>query len=348
MLWHRWNDTETIDTPNYTKRPYLYELPVLRQDISDYMHYPTKDELVVSLILSDMGAYFRRIAETYDTSFQDPYPEYHELLAKRLPWFVKHLLERTDMTECGVALRAFITNDIRDTAMSYLEACHFPMDCVVWIENTDSQYRWSSKYDAIRHPALHFAERVIHFDLSFLIGTHPAQRRSPLFRDFLDSWGDEHIASASATLTYNRDEHSAVSMPRVEEITTNFAKPREHPIWEAISRCYGNSISSIIDYWTQCDPFVHIAGGVIGYSQTFLRDSYMQKRFDTLLGEANNDEVVLGLIAHYESEWLKVANIHDAFRWCGYPYERFPYDVVRICTCEERMPSELFLGMHTQ
>ena len=34
MLWHRWNDTETIDTPNYTKRPYLYELPVLRQDIS--------------------------------------------------------------------------------------------------------------------------------------------------------------------------------------------------------------------------------------------------------------------------------------------------------------------------
>ena len=348
MLWHRWSGTETIDTPNYTKRPYLYELPVLRQDISDYMDYPTKDELVVSLILSDMGAFFRRVAETYDTSFQDPYPEYHELLAKRLPWFVKHLYERTDMVECGVALRVFVTNDIRDTAMRYFQACRFPIDCVVWIENTDSQYRWSSKYDAIRNPALHFAERVIHFDLSFLIGTHPAQRRSPLFREILEAWGDEHIASASGSLTFNRGEQAVSSLPRVEELAFSCDQPREHPIWEAIARVYWENITSLINYWTQCDPFTHIGGGVIGYSQTFLRDSYMQKRFDTLLGASSNDEVVLGLIAHYESDWLKVANIHDAFRWCGYPYERFPDDVARICTCEERMPSKLFLGMHVQ
>ena len=345
MLWHRWNGTETIDKPNYTKRPYLYELPVLRQDISDYMDYPTEDELAVSLILSDMGVYFRRNSETYETSFQDPYPEYHELLAKRLSWFVKHLCERTDMVERGVALRVFITNDIRETAVQYLEACQFPMGCVEWIVNRDCQYRWASKYDAICHPTLHFAKRVIHFDLSFLIGMHPAQRQSPLFKNFLDSWDDEHIASASRTLTYKRGEHAAILMPRVEQVANG---SRAHPIWESISKLYGGSISSIIDYWTQCDPFVHIAGGVIGYSQEFLMDKYVRHKFDTLLNPANNDEAVLGLMAHYERDWLKVANIHDAFRWSGYPYDQFPYEKVRICTCEEQMPSDLFLRMHAQ
>ena len=168
MEWHRWNGIEIIDKPNYTKRPYMYELPVLRQDLSNYLSYSHGDELAVSLFLSDMGAYLRRLKELYPENPDDPYPEYYELLAKRLPWFVKHLCERTDRVECGVPLRVGITNDIRDAVMPYLEASQFPMDAINWFDNRDAEYRWAAKYDAIRYPSLRAAKRVLHFEFVIL------------------------------------------------------------------------------------------------------------------------------------------------------------------------------------
>lgn len=212
----------------------------------------------MSLILSDMSVYGRRLKELHPLKKDPPYPEYAELLAKRLPWFIKHLCERTDMVECGVSLRVATTNDIRDMVMPYLEACRFPMDAINWIENRDVQYKWAAKYG---HLNLSFAKRVLHFDLSFLIGTHPAQRQIPLFAKILERWGDERIASAISQLFYYRGESVAVREPRVEEKSRDAIAHRQpiyHPIWRAISAIYDQPVGQLFNYWTEVNPFHHM------------------------------------------------------------------------------------------
>lgn len=338
MLWRKAGGTEVL----YEKRPYLYELPVLRQDISSYLSYPCSDELAVSLSLCDMGKFFN--AHNWDDMKIYHYPE---LLAKRLPWFVKHLCERTDMASCGVSLKVGITSDIHDLVMSYLQACNFPMDAVDWIENCEDEWRWISKYESMKHPTLSHIKRVLHMDLSFLIGTHRTQRELPLFSDILSRWDNEPIASASNGLFYYRGVEDAIAIPRVEHIGNERDNPKSHVIWEEITSLYGGTVDAVYEFWTTVDPFPHVPGGVIGHSQGYLSDEEKYGRFKRLLKGSCNDEVALSLSVHYENlEHSDIAMIHDSFPWCGYPYESDPYGVYSFCTCEERMPKELFLDMH--
>jgi len=338
MQWHRWNGTEII----YEKRPYLYELPVLEQDISSYLSYPCGNDLAVSLSLCDGGKFYNACDQTNHTY------HYPELLAKRLAWFVKHLCERTDIVESGVPLKVAITDDMYPLAMPYLIACNFPMDSVNWIKNYEAEYRWISKYEAMNHPSLNHIDKVLHIDISFLVGTHRNQRKTPLFRGILDRWSDQPIASSGEALFFNRGVYDWISIPRVESLANERQfNPESHVIWEEISSLYGGTIDEVYNFWTHLNPFPHIPGGIVGHTQAYLSDDKRRDRFKRLLKASCNDEVSLALQVYYEKlGHSDVVIINDMFPWEGYPHEKNPSDVFRFCTCQEDMPTDLFLDMH--
>ena len=55
MKWLRTNSIEQLDKVHHRKRSYLYSLPVLRKDLSNYFDYDIKSELGISLVIMDCG-----------------------------------------------------------------------------------------------------------------------------------------------------------------------------------------------------------------------------------------------------------------------------------------------------
>ena len=171
--WHRHDGIQEVDILDNDRRPFLYETPVLRDSLEDYLDYNDEKEMAISLPLF----YLNR-----------KQPEYPELLAKRVCWAVKQLCERTDAKEARVPIRIGVTTDVRDVVMPYFEICNFPMEYIDWFDSRETDFPWSSKTDAMRHDNLKPYKRVLHIDINFLMGSHPTQRQSQMFSKMLEIW----------------------------------------------------------------------------------------------------------------------------------------------------------------
>ena len=303
MKWHRHSGIEVVHNPPSTRRAFLYETPVLRQDLSKYLDYKTDNELAVSLSLCRSA-----IAN----------PHYPELLAKCMVWLVKHLCERTDMMETRVGLRLGITDDMRDVAMPYLEACQFPFQFIDWFESREPTHTWSAKYDAMRQSSFASINKILHFDLTLLIGTHPTQRTIPLFSKIRDLWKDRHIATG-AKLIYDRHQSEAVPIPRIESISrqhTHKTPQKTPPVWQAVSAIFDTTAEKMFDFWTQVDPFYHIPCTIIGFHRDFLNDEAVWQKIDTLLLATKDDEATFALYIHHTHlSNSDLADISEAFPW---------------------------------
>ena len=332
MKWHRANGIEELQRYTYKDRMCFYELPVLRQDISDYLSYPVGNKLCVSLVLTDMSMHRPTLVE------------YPELLAKKLPWLVKHLCERTDMVDRGVGLRVGITNDVKETAIPYLEACNFPMGAVDWFDSRESEYSYLSKLDAMRQPAFRGFDKVLHIDLAPAIGTDPAQRRNRLFSTILDTWTTQKVASGSKLL-HRRDNPFACNRVRlcVE------SEKQAHPVWEVVSRLYGVDAEAAYNDWDTPDPFYQVRGGICGFPNAFLLNETEYEKIEQLFNVAGTcDESCYSLYAYYngwqESDML---DLTFALQWssCSSSVVKgtMPFCIIDKTTCVDT-----FLNMHQQ
>ena len=334
MKWHKANETTHLFSPKYTHRSVLYELPVLREDLSEYLLHPVSGKLGVSLVLTDM------------TSHRDIPFEVPELFAKKLMWFVKHLCERTDMRERGVMLRVGITNDLSEMVAPYIEACNFPIDAIDWFDNKESTYHYGSKFEAMRQARFKQCNRVIHFDLSFLIGNHPAQIQSRLFETIEKQWKDKLMVS-SASMLHRRD-NNPYACNRFALCTSTLQTA--HPIWEILSSLYGIDPEHEQAYWNAADPFIQVRGGVFGFSTQFLwYERAIDHIFQMLTADGMCDEAAMSLYARY-NQWneVDVVNLGGALGWetsalYGDTDREFPF-----CAVNKDTSHEVFNRMHQQ
>ena len=342
LVWHRAEGTETIGDGRYWKRPFLHPTPVLRQDMSLFLTYPVQKELGVSLSLSESGHHLS--PHWQGGAFKGAYPE---LLAKQAVWFVKHLCEHTDMVECGVPIRLGITEDLREVATPYLEACQFPMHAVDWFESRESTHRQSSKYDAMRQLAFHDIEKILHLDMTYLIGTHPTQRLLPLFSRILEQWGDEPVALAEPLLWDRAGNTNNVEWYVNADEYPCWAEGVSHPFWNMAAIICAETPEAQYNYWHTADPMYRIGCGVIGIRHDFLWDESMfWGLFEKILA-ISNDEVAFCVCA-YHQKWKNTyaANLHKSFNWEGPPFHRNPYWTRPFCYTDEQMPTDLWLSMH--
>ena len=180
VKWHRADETITIDTDlreNRVTRPCYYSTPVLRQDISQYINYPTNSDLAVSLVV------WGRPGES----------NYSELMIKRIPWIVKNLSEQTDLLDCKIPIVVSISADLQDVALPYLEVCNYPLSAINWFENPDP-LTYAVKMEVMRHPVFGTFERILHLDTSIVIRLHANQHPSSFFSSILTKWRDQSFA----------------------------------------------------------------------------------------------------------------------------------------------------------
>ena len=328
--WLRHNGLHIVETL-YARREYLYETPVLRDDLSKYLDYPTNNNLGLSLSLSWM-----------------PWsPEhYPELLAKMAPWYVKHLCERTDAVECGVAIRLGVTHDMREIAGPYLEACNYPMDRVHWFDNREAtksrelHIRRASKFDSMRHQVFAYTDRILHSDLNFLIGLSQTQRPAPIFSKILEVWADEPLA---ITGNLRRDRNDLY----MNHVHANLYTRRK---WDAtvseLARWCGNSVEQEQNYWDNADEVYYIPTGVFGATRQWL-DSHEYRAFEEIMHLTHSDEIGFAVYARSRN-WKNrdVANINDAFAWRDGKSVHYYGECAFVPATSDNMDKEIWMAQH--
>ena len=275
-----------------TRRPYYYSIPVLRESLAYHLNYSCSNEMAVSLVVA------KRRNRTH----------YPELLIKRACWMVKNLCERTDMREEQVRLDLSVDKELKEIAMPYFDACQFPSDHISWFDSLESSAPGICKFEALQNDIFTDAERIIHFDLSLLVGKHPTQRLLPLFRRFKGTWQTENFACAGKLLR-DRTEN-VISAPRRlkwnNKMQTDFAA------------FTNNSMQAENDYWDYADPHYFISGAVMGFHRTLLNDTSFWEDILHIQKIAGDDEIAMCAYARRKG-WQQddVANLAECFNWSG-------------------------------
>ncbi len=331
VKWHRHDETRRFPK-EYTRRAFLYSTPVLREKLTDYFDYPTRNELGISLSLGFMP------------SAPIHYPE---LLSKQICWFVKHLCEKTDMVEEGVSLRLGITDDMGDAVMPYLDACNFPMERVDWLKNREDKLRRASKIDAMRHNSFGGVARVLHMDINFLIGSHPTQRHTPIFSRILELWKDVPTASTGSIL----QPKDSYFFTDVRKRLTDMRKINEWPtVLKELAAFCNHSEADELDYWDNADPVYLFRGGIFGMNRQLLDSEPFWKDIEYLMKLIMSDEIALSVYARakgWEME-REVTNIDNAFNWQEGRKAELYTEAAFVPAISENTDAELWLARHIQ
>lgn len=325
LQWHRVHGTEPVEVFPEIRRPFLYETPVLRQDIGRYLDYDTNNALAVSLNLC-------RAKGTHNRTFERP-DHYAELLSKQAPWFVKFLCEHTDIAEQNVPLRLGITTDMREIALPYLQACNFPDGAIDWFESREADRFLVSKYDAMWQPSLEEMERVLHLDLCFLVGSHPTQPLMPLFEDIQILWDQQDFALMNGLYNLN------VKPP------SSWASYLEVPsVMEMVIEVLGDP--AMVDVWRSRWADFRVDGAAWGVKREMLQSKAFKRDMDAYL--RIHDEMALSLymfLANLRAD--KVCDLTEAFNWHQNGFHTEPY-VDRNFWAERDMDADLWASLHVQ
>ncbi len=332
--WHRHNGILNIFLWRDEKRAFLYPTPVLRQDLSNYLDYPYRNKLAVSLVLMRRSITALR---------------YTEALVKRACWFVKHLCERTDVRYQGVPIRLAITTDLYDTAMPYFEACNFPMSAVDWMHSQEAEYRQSTKMIAMKRLAFQSAERVLHMDLCYLIGTHASQYRCRLFRSIERLWTTQPFAM-SHSLLLDKDKKNLIGDNAMQYWAREWdvEDPAAHPLWQTLAEYCDEPAEKLKNYWEDNFDAHHVSGGIFGFSREALDSMDLERDLFPIMSVAN-EEAALSAYA-YKRNWSNehCASINESFRWASVT-QPVPEDVeCRFCYTDEKTNWDVWLSQHTE
>lgn len=257
MIWHRANESIEVEPEAY--RSFLYPTPVLRQDISDYLYPMTNREIGVSMVIM-------RTRTRQDS-------DYPELLMKQAMWAFKHLCEYTDIPDTGTPFYLSITTDMREIALPYLQACNFPRNAIYWFESREDRYPYLSKLDAMRQPSFADVKRLLHIDVSHLIGQHPTQRNIPLIANILKVWTDQPLAVKSRLIAPRQGRRNAMQEK---------GKSPESPVFVEAARLEGNTGEDQYNYWHTSDPMYHIPGAIFGATNGLLQDTYFNEVVESI------------------------------------------------------------------
>ena len=293
--WHRPHETVMVEKENNpyfcTRRPYYYSIPVLHESLAYYLDYPYSNEMAVSLV----------IAKRNDA-------HYPELLIKRACWMVKNLCERTDMREEQVRLGLSVDKALEEIAMPYFDACQFPSDRINWFDSLESSAPGVCKFEALQNDIFTDVERIIHLDLSLLVGKHPTQRILPLFYRFKEKWNTEIFACVGNLL---RDRMGNVINAK-NRLDWNDARQKQ---FADFTHC---SVQEENDYWDYADPLYFISGAIMGFHRTLLDDTSFWADVLHIQRIAGDDEIAMCTYARREG-WQQddVANFFGCFNWSG-------------------------------
>ena len=300
IIWHRVNETVEVDLSNaeggYSLRPYYYEIPVLREDLSRYLDYDPNDILAISLVIA------RRHGE-------DNYPE---LLAKRSFWMIKNLCERTDANEEGVAIQLSIDNTLKELAVPYAEACRFPLDRINWFQSKESEGNDNiCKFEAMFDDVFRDKERVLHMDLGLHFGAHQRQRLLLLFQRIKSFWQGEYMALMHLLLQVN--------LPWMK------ARPRslEPKIWglrpeskHEMAAYIGHSVEEEERYWHDPEVFYRMSGKIFGIHRDLRNCPAFRKEILELAQMGMDDETAITCYTRKHG-WTEsdIFNIQKFLRW---------------------------------
>ena len=295
VSWHRPHETIDVDIDNTpeveTFRPYFYEVPVLRTNLSDYLSYSTDGDMAVSLVIG----------------YRSKRPHYAELLVKRAFWFIKNLCERTDVKEQRVLVVLSIDEALKEVALPYALDCNFPTDLINWISFDEDKFRWSCKMKAMTSPLLQGIKRVLHMDLNIHIGTHPTQRPISLFEDIKKCWWDDQVIALEMPLIMPRNWHGYTPIRFMDKY------PR---VIERITEYMGNSVEEEERYWNESEWVHMIVGRIVGFHRRLMDDPEWQEDYPRALKAGVNDEIATGLYArkHGWRDW-DIANLAPCLDW---------------------------------
>lgn len=278
VLWHRVNETVEVDLDNdegiYEFRPYYYDTPVLREDLSKYLDYYTYTDLAVSLVIA------RRVES-------DHYPE---LCAKRVFWLIKNLCERTDAHDEHVAIELSVDDTLQDIVIPYAKACDFPLDRINWFETKESEILTICKLEAICSDVFKGKDRVLHMDLNHVIGEHPTQRPISMFR--------------RAKLAWREDERMAIFGTLIEARAKHIMTPMRADMWdgregfkELISEYMGHSIEEEERYWLESELMYNVSGRMLGLHRRLIDDPSFWDEILELERIIQYDEIAFAIYA---------------------------------------------------
>ena len=291
--WHRALDSVIVNDSNpkfCSTRPYLYEIPVLREDLGKYLDYPHDDDMAISLTLGKRN--------------DNHYPE---LLLKRTCWLVKNLCEWTDLAESGTRLVFSVDTKLEGLALRYFEACNFPMSNVNWFDSNEGENSFSSKFDAVMSDVFKPFKRVFHMDLACRVGNHPTQYQLPLFSRIKKKWGDELFAQAGPLL---RDRKIRINSAKER----GWWKYRRH----ALSEYIGWGVENEERYWDTNEMLYYIGGMMMGFHRRLLNSPTFNQEI-LPLNSMSDDELAMCYYAR-KHNWtdLTISDFSDCFEWGGF------------------------------
>lgn len=304
--WQRATGVEQLAIPRFDNRPYLYESPVLRQDMSELLGYDdssTELAIVVSISYRLWRAMF-----------------YAEGLGKQGFWLIKHLCERTDMIDEKIPIRFFITKDVREMMFPYLQACNFPEKNIVYLESKEAVYPQSTKIRSMKHDALKNAKRVLYFSLSFMIDAHPTQYKGTWFRNLINMWGDEPFAYPRQIVLDKAPDNEFLFEKRVmSEYDRDWGlevPPDRHLLWKTLSQFLNEPADRLKSYFLSDEgQIIDIRTSCFGFSRAQLDRFDLERDLYPVMRVAN-DESAFEAYACREG-WTQddACNIGSAFRW---------------------------------
>ena len=320
--WVRHYGTERIAIPSTEKRPYIYQSPVLREDLSKLLDYEPCKELGISSTL------FRK----------SRIPLYYvECVAKQACWFVKHLCERTDMVKQQLPFRFGITTDMQDIATPYLEACNFPVHLIDWIESKEAMYPSSTKMIHMKHDSFKDIERVIHLDVMYHFDTHPTQNVSPWFDRMKKLWMSHSMALPLPMLMLRSEgEREFLIMDHWDEYWGEDVPSGSHILWNTLSDYTGEPASKLRDHFLNGEYTHEIPASFFGFSRRCLDEMDLDRDIYPIM-RVSTDECAF--VAYtYRQGWGNddVADLGPTFKWKEPTFPTIPhtYNCVRYSDIE--------------
>ena len=297
VLWHRVNETVELDLEDtlgeYRIRPYYYEIPVLREDLSEYLDYYTDKQLAVSLVIA----------------LRSEHDQYPELLSKRLFWMIKNLCERTDAKENYVEIVPSIDVALKDMFLPYADACNFPVDRVNWFDS-EGDAGFLLKLEAMFDDVFRDKERVLHMDLAFHVGLHPTQRLLPLFERVKLLWRHNEPMATLGPLLKTLDHITPTPL-------TNRGD-RLELVLRGMASYMGHSFEAEERYWRESELLYCVPGSLYGIHRHALDDDVFRAEIFELTRMTLQDEHAFACYFR-KHNWttIQVADLSKCFWWSG-------------------------------
>ena len=177
LRWVRATHTEGLAGYPAWSRPFHLEMPLLREDMSALLSYPTASELAFCIPISWAA---RRDTERYR----------FEGYVKNALFLVRQLVHFWDLREQGVPVFLGISENGLDCFWEYATLCNFPSEHVVELPSyADTKFGWQIKFDMLDSAKMCEFTRRLHIDASYwLQGRGMRSRCAKLHDRWTQDW----------------------------------------------------------------------------------------------------------------------------------------------------------------